>query len=126
MTKAEEIQKKIERYEDLKRIEKEAKEERFKIESELMTSSTRIDGVDVYEGTEKVLEVRYGSTAVVDNEIAASLTAKYDKYPFRIKYELDKKLYDAIEKLSPEAHAEFSKAITFNPKKPTFNVKEKK
>ena len=126
MTRAEEIQKKIERYEDLKQIETEAKAERFKIESELITSSTRIDGVDVYEGIENVLEVRYGSTAVVDNEIAASLTAKYDKYPFRIKYELDKKLYDAIAELSPEAHKEFSKAVTFKPKKPTFNVKEKK
>ena len=110
---------KIERWKELKDIESEAKEERIKIENSLIEKFP-----DKMSGKEKVenLEISFKATRSIDQEMAESLVKEYDKTPFKIKYDLDKKLYDSIKELSPDMYKNFSRAVTEKPGRPTFTI----
>lgn len=125
MTK-EEIQNLIEQWKEFKAIEQQAKENRLKIESMFIENNERMEGKEVFDGTTEKLEISYKSTVVIDQDMAREFDSKYDRVPFRAKYDLDKKMYDVVKDINPQAYEEFSNAVTLKPAKPAVTIKEMK
>jgi len=120
-------QEKIDRWKKLKKQEDKIKKERQEIEESFMENLGKsISGKALYPGDKEQVKISYKGKSVVDQELAENLLKNYEKAPFRIKYELDKKLYDSIKELNKEAYKIFSKAVTFKPERPSFEIKEMK